>query len=114
MGPAFTKEEVDAVLKAADTSGDGQISYKEFVDWVFSGQPKNEEHKEAHANAKNKLTGEEKEADATPAAEEKKDDAAPAAKAEAAPAAEEKKEGGDTAPPAEEKKEEAAAAPAEE
>ena len=51
ISPQMTDVEIAAVMKAADLDKDGRISYAEFVDWVFSGQPESEEHKEAQKNA---------------------------------------------------------------
>merc|ERR1719409_955875 len=47
----MTKEEIEAVMKAADMDSDGKITYAEFVDWVFSGQPESDEHKQAQKDA---------------------------------------------------------------
>ena len=51
ISPQMIEVEIATVMKAADLDKDGRISYTEFVDWAFSGQPESEEHKEAQKNA---------------------------------------------------------------
>jgi len=40
---SWNDRKVDALLRAADTNGDGNIQYEEFVEWVLNGSPESKE-----------------------------------------------------------------------
>lgn len=40
LGSQFNGEELDKIMKVADTNEDGKINYREFVGWLFSGNGK--------------------------------------------------------------------------